>query len=97
MITWRPVDSSNVVQVGWPKPGLDLYDFQGGDLVGVYERIMLVRFKNGQAYAYLGVSRQRAVFIATRCTSVGSYINNVIKPTFPSLRVPSLDADRVPF
>lgn len=75
MITWRQVESSNVQAVGWDNAG----------------KIMFVRFKNGQVYAYLQVSRQRAVFIASRCTSVGAYLNQVVKPKFPSLRVPELD------
>lgn len=75
VINWRTVDSSNVRQVGWPSTG---------------ESLMVVRFKNGQAYAYLGVTRQRAV-AATYSPSVGRYINQKVKPVFPSLRVPELD------
>lgn len=77
-ITWREVDSSNVAAIGWPSQE---YDGPG---------LMYVRFRNGQTYCYLGVSRQRAVWI-TRAESAGQYINQVIKPQYPSLRVPRLD------
>lgn len=42
---------------------------------------MIVTFKSGSAYLYKGVSRQRAVACAL-ATSVGRYINKVIKPNF---------------
>lgn len=73
MITWRKVESSNVAAVGWDSGG----------------NIMYVRYRNGHVYAYLQVSRQRAV-AAILQPSVGSYINRVIKPRFPSLLVPEL-------
>lgn len=77
MITWHEVDSSNVAQIAWD-------DVDGTP-------VMLVRFRNGQVYMYSGVSRQRASYIVSRCKSAGAYINRVIKPQFPSLRVPALD------
>lgn len=76
MITWRKVTSSNVAAIGWPSTG---------------EPLMLVRYKNGHVYGYTGVSRQRAVAIVYLVKSVGRYMNIVVKPMFPSLRMPELD------
>jgi hypothetical protein len=84
LITWRPVESSNVAQVGWPSGD---FDTTAG----------FIRYRNGHAYAYLGLSRQRIVYMATRCKSVGTYVNEVVKTQFPSLRVPDLDINRPPF
>jgi predicted protein tyrosine phosphatase len=47
---------------------------------------MWVRFKDNSMYCYPGVSRQRAVATA-RAASVGKYLNRVIKPNFPVLRI----------
>lgn len=60
----RDIDSSNVDWIGWPVSG---------------EPLMVVEFKGGARYAYLGVSRQQAV-AASWATSTGQYINKRIKP-----------------
>jgi hypothetical protein len=88
MITWRTVESSNVSQVGWTS---DADRMVGNPPTG------FIRYKNGQAYAYHGLTRQRLVYMATSCASVGAYVNKVVKTKYPSLRVPHLDADRPPF
>lgn len=97
MITWRKVESSNVAEIGWPCRGEHDYGPErcqtcgGPDNCGdCNHQLMLVRFTNGHVYAYLGVSRQRAV-AATLQSSVGGYINRVIKPRFPSLQVNSYE------
>lgn len=73
----RMVDSSNVDWVGWPKTG---------------EPMMVVSFKHGGRYAYLGASRQQAVALATAVSgtkgeSVGSYLNRVIKPKYEAVKL----------
>jgi hypothetical protein len=47
---------------------------------------MYVVYKGGGLYAYLGVSRQRAV-AAAYARSVGRYINSRIKPTFDVVKL----------
>jgi hypothetical protein len=71
MVRGKYVTSSNVEWVAWPKSG---------------EPLMLVKFKSGSVYGYVGVSRQRAV-AAARAPSVGQYINKVIKPNFKAVKV----------
>lgn len=70
-INTRPTHSSNVEWVGWPKSG---------------QPAMLVKFRNGGIYCYLGVSRQRAV-AAAHAPSTGEYINKVIKPDFKAVKI----------
>lgn len=65
------VNSSNVNRIAWPVSG---------------EPLMLVEFANGNRYAYLGVSRQRAVACAY-AKSVGEFLNNRIKPNFSVMRI----------
>jgi hypothetical protein len=60
----RLIDSSNVRWIGWPASG---------------EPLLVVEFEGGGRYAYLGVSRQRAV-AASWAGSTGKYINERIKP-----------------
>lgn len=100
MITWRTVESTNVVQVGWPSADLILCGEQVSDGIahGHYEpKLLLVRFKNGKCYGYLGVSKQRAIYMATRCTSVGKYVNDTIKPNYQAVHIPELDVNGPPF
>jgi hypothetical protein len=68
----RTVHSSNVEWVGWPyrRP----------------ERMMVVEFKDGSRYAYLGVSRQRAVACAMAFSS-GIYLNARVKPNFKVVKL----------
>jgi hypothetical protein len=47
---------------------------------------MFVKFRSGSVYVYDGVSRQRAV-ATSRASSVGEYINHVIVPNYPAVRV----------
>lgn len=73
----RLVQSSNVEWVGWPKTG---------------EPMMVVSFKHGGRYAYLGASRQQAVALATAITgtnakSIGTYLNQVIKPRYEAVKL----------
>lgn len=63
--------SSNVEWLGWPVTG---------------EPTMVVQFKSGDRYAYLGVTRQRAVAMAY-APSVGSYLNKRVKPHFTVVRL----------
>jgi hypothetical protein len=67
----RDVTSSNVEWVAWPKSG---------------EPAMIVEFKGGARYAYLGVSRQQVV-AAAEAESVGKYINERIKPNFEVVKL----------
>ena len=60
------VTSSNVALVGYPKSG---------------EPLMLVRYKSGKTYGYLGVPRQRVV-AAAHAESVGEYVSRKIKPHY---------------
>jgi hypothetical protein len=80
---WRQVTSSNVAEIGWPSKSDHPY--------GIEAPLLLVRFKDGRCYGYLGVSRSRAVYIATRCPSPGTYINHTIKPNFDVVRIPAYD------
>jgi hypothetical protein len=70
-IRLRDVESSNVEYVAWPRTG---------------EPAMLVQFKGGARYAYLGVSRQKVV-AAAEAESVGKYINEKIKPHYEVVRI----------
>lgn len=68
----RMIHSSNVEWIAWPK-----YD---------EVPIMLVQFKGGSRYAYIGVSRQRAVACAYARSS-GNYLAAKIKPHFKVMRL----------
>lgn len=70
-VRWRNVTSSNIDRIGWDD-----------------ERNMYVMFVSPglPIYKYEGVSRQRAV-AASRAASVGRYLNRVIKPNFPAIRI----------
>lgn len=65
------VNSSNVEYVAWPVTG---------------EQLMIVKYKHGGVYGYLGVSRQRAV-AAAYAPSVGKYIANRIKGHFKPVKI----------
>ena len=67
----RICDSSNVESIAWPTSG---------------EPLMLVRYKSGGTYGYLGVSRQRAV-AAAYAVSTGRYINSRIKRHFKAVKI----------
>jgi hypothetical protein len=102
-LIWRPVESSHVAMIGWPRFDQQLVvdaqmttPAEGGPPNFEY-KLLLVLFKDGHCYGYLGVSRQRAVWMATQCLSVGSYVNHVIKPQFKAVRIPELDVTSPPF
>lgn len=63
--------------VEWRKVESSNVDYVGWDKV----RNMYVIYKSGKTYAYLNVSRQRAV-ACVYAKSVGTYINQKIKPSF---------------
>lgn len=67
----RDINSSNVEWVGWPASGEDM---------------MVVQYKGGGRYAYLGVPRQRAV-AAAWSPSTGKYINAKIKPKYDVVKL----------
>jgi len=67
----RYVHSSNIDWVGWPADG---------------EPLMLVKFRSGDIYGYIGVSRQRVV-AAAQALSVGKYINKSIKPFHEAAKI----------
>jgi hypothetical protein len=67
----RKIDSGNIEQILWPKTG---------------EPLMIVQFKSGTRYAYLGVSRQRAVACAYARSS-GEFLNKRIKPNFDVVKL----------
>ena len=67
----RAVDSSNVDSIAWPRSG---------------EPLMIVTYKSGAVYGYLGVSRQRAV-AAAYSRSTGKYINRRIKGRFKPVKL----------
>jgi hypothetical protein len=67
----REVDSSNVDSIAWPVSG---------------EPLMIVTYRNGGVYGYLGVTRQRAV-AAAHSSSVGKYIAQRIKGHFEPVRL----------
>jgi len=71
IVNLRLIESSNVESVAWPTSG---------------EPLMIVRFRSGYVYGYLGVSRQRAV-AAAHAPSTGEYINSVIKPNFKAVKL----------
>lgn len=77
-ITWRSVRSSNVASVGWPSNGSPM---------------VLVRFNTGKIYGYIGATRQRAVYMATRCPSVGKYVHRVLRKEFSVVRIQELEID----
>lgn len=70
-INQRLVESSNVDWVAWPVTG---------------EPTMIVKYRGGAVYAYLGVSRQRVV-AAAHAASTGKYINERIKPHFKMVQL----------
>jgi hypothetical protein len=70
----RMINSSNVHWVAWPRSG---------------EPVMLVKFKRGYVYAYLGVTRQKAV-AAAHAPSTGHYINKKIKPHYAAVQIKPL-------
>lgn len=70
-INKRLVESSNVEWVAWPVTG---------------EPTMIVQYRGGDVYAYLGVSRQRIV-AAAYAESTGKYINEKIKPHFRMVKL----------
>lgn len=70
----RIIDSSNVEAVAWPT----------GNRSGV--PLMIVRYKGGGLYGYIGVSRQRAV-AAAYAPSTGRYINQRIKEHFETVKL----------
>lgn len=72
MVKWREADSSNVQWVGWLK-------------VGNMPCVMVV-FKSGHSYLYLGMHRQRAVAML-RAKSVGRYFARNVKGKYNYLRV----------
>ena len=49
-------------------------------------RNMYVTYKNGSTYAYMGVSRQRAV-AAAYSPSVGRYLNSKVKGSFAAVKL----------
>jgi KTSC domain len=67
----RWINSSNVDWVAWPKEG---------------EPLMIVKYRSGEMYGYIGVSRQRAVATAWS-RSTGQYINKHIKPHFEVVKI----------
>jgi hypothetical protein len=71
VVNLRTVKSSNVESVAWPTSG---------------EPLMIVRYRSGFVYGYLGVSRQRAV-AAAHAPSTGEYINRAIKPYFKAVKL----------
>jgi hypothetical protein len=75
----RIVDSSNVTSVAWLVDGETELPYNDPHL-------MIVRFKGGGTYGYIGVSRQRAV-AAAYYASTGKYINDRIKPYFEAVRL----------
>lgn len=60
------VVSTNVSFIGYPETG---------------EPLLLVRYKSGKTYGYLGVPRQKVVS-AAHAPSVGEYIARKIKPHY---------------
>ena len=80
-ISWHEIapNSSNVSSIGWLEE------------IKIDPKLLLVLFRSGKCYGYLGVSRQRAVWMATKCDSLGTYINRTIKPNFEVVRIPELD------
>lgn len=70
----RWVASSNVDYVAWPVTG---------------EPLLIVKYKNGGVYGYLGVSRQKSVAVAN-APSVGRYINQKIKGKYKPVKIRDL-------
>lgn len=68
----RRIESSNIDWIGWPQTG---------------QPLLVVQFKGGETrYAYIGVSRQRAVACAYAKSS-GEYLNHRIKPFFEAFKL----------
>jgi hypothetical protein len=67
----RVVNSSNIDWIGWPPDG---------------DPLMIVQFKDGGRYGYIGVSRQKAV-AAANAESSGKYLNERIKPHYEVVRI----------
>lgn len=67
----RDINSSNVKWIGWPVTG---------------EPLMVVEFEGGGRYAYLGVSRQKAV-AAAWAGSTGKYLAKRIKPHYKVVKL----------
>lgn len=67
----RLIDSSNIRWIGWPESG---------------EPLLVVEFEGGGRYAYLGVSRQKAV-AASYAPSTGGYLNQKIKPHYKVVKL----------
>ena len=70
----RFVESSNVEWIAWPVTG---------------EPLLIVKYKHGGVYGYLGVSRQKSV-AAANAPSVGSYIHSRIKGKYRPVRIENL-------
>lgn len=70
-VNFRLVASTNVDRVGWPVSG---------------EPLMIVEFKSGERYGYLGVPRQKVVACAN-AESVGRYLNTKIKPFYKAVKL----------
>lgn len=72
-IVTRKIRSTNVDWIGWPRSG---------------EPLMIVQFSGnyGSRYAYLGVSRQKAV-AAAYAESTGVYLARKIKPHYEAVKI----------
>lgn len=68
----KRVASSNIDWIAWPKSR--------------NEPLMLVQFRGGTRYAYLGVSRQKAIATANAKSS-GHYLNERIKPHYKVVQI----------
>lgn len=71
------------VQVRWREVDSSNVEAIGWDVANN----MYVRFKSGLVYAYIGVSRQKAVACA-HAKSSGRYLNKRIKGHYPAVRIP---------
>lgn len=67
----RLIESSNVRWIGWPESG---------------EPLLVVEFEGGGRYAYLGVSRQKAV-AASYAPSTGGYLAKKIKNKYEVVKL----------
>jgi hypothetical protein len=75
LVELQPVESSNVAKIGWRPTTMD---GQFGDLI--------VEFKGSGLYVYLGVPKDvHEEMMAS--TSVGRFLNSVIKPNYEVQRV----------
>jgi hypothetical protein len=68
----RRIDSSNIEWIGWPR--------------SKNTPMLVVQFKGGARYCYIGVSRQRAVACAYAKSS-GEYLNKQIKPHYEVVKI----------